>query len=429
MRAWTHPELPVLPGKGTVARLHDTATGQPATSAHGHRAGLYVCGITPYDATHMGHANTYVSFDLLLRSWRDAGLSTTYVQNVTDVDDPLLERAHATGIDWQALAERETQLFRDDMTALRVLPPDTYLGATETVPWVVEAVQKLIEVGAAYRVPVTDGTLLYDSPGDVYFDLSSDAAFGEVSGWSREKMLEIFPERGGDPDRPGKRDPLDPLMWRAARKTEPAWDGDTLGAGRPGWHIECVAIALRRLENPFDVNAGGSDLVFPHHEMGASHAHVLTGSTPYARTYTHSGMVGLDGEKMSKSKGNLVLVSTLRREGVDPMAVRLALLDNHYRSDWSWTGDLLVTAEERLATWRAAVAVGSTHDDALRLLASVRAALAADLDAPTALALIDGWAAEALAADASSAESPSADSSAGGSLVTDTVDALLGVRL
>lgn len=403
MRAWYAPPIPRLPGTGPVPSIYDTSTRAPQPSATSDSGSLYVCGITPYDATHMGHAATYVAFDLLHRAWRDAGLHTRYVQNVTDVDDPLLDRAHAIGVDWQALAERETQLFRDDMTALRVLPPDVYLGATETVPWVVSAVQELIDAGAAYRVPVTDGSLMYPSDGDVYFFVGSDHEFGAISGWSRPEMLEISPERGGDPQRPGKRDPLDPLVWRAARTTEPCWDGDTLGPGRPGWHLECVAIAMRSMDIPFDVNAGGSDLIFPHHEMGASHAHVLAGAAPYARTYSHAGMVGLDGEKMSKSKGNLVLISGLRADGVDPMAIRLAILANHYRSDWDWSARVLTDAQDRLARWRAAL-MGRTaagHDlnsvadipspAATQTMTALRGQLAADLNAPAALAVVDQW--------------------------------------
>ncbi|PID54412.1 MAG: cysteine--1-D-myo-inosityl 2-amino-2-deoxy-alpha-D-glucopyranoside ligase [Micrococcales bacterium] len=427
MRAWPAPSmarLARLASPGIVPQLMDTASNELRPSATGDSGSLYVCGITPYDATHMGHAATYVAFDLLHRAWRDAGLRTRYVQNVTDVDDPLLERAHEIGVDWQALAERETHLFRDDMTALRVLPPDSYLGATETVPWVVEAVQDLVAKGAAYRVPVTDGTLMYDSAGDVYFDVTSDDDFGWVSGWDRQRMLAVFGQRGGDPDRPGKRHRLDPLLWRVARNTEPAWDGDTLGPGRPGWHLECVAIAMRSLQIPFDVHGGGSDLVFPHHEMGASHAHVLTGRTPYAHAYVHAGMVGLDGQKMSKSKGNLVLVSTLREQGVDPMVIRLAILAHHYRSDWDWTDEALMRAGERLAAWRSAVAAGWGADpnaaspQAWGTVGGIRAALARDLDAPDALAVVDEWVHDAGAATDSDR-----------ALVRDAVDMLLGVAL
>ncbi len=306
---------------------------------------MYVCGITPYDATHLGHAATYLAFDLVQRVWRDSGRTVHYVQNVTDVDDPLLERARQTGEDWTALAAREIALFRADMAALRVLPPDQFIGAVEAIPEIAQAISTLLDNGAAYRL----------DDGDVYFDISSTGRFGSESRLDRETMLALFGERGGDPERPGKRDPLDSLLWRMAREGEPSWPTE-LGAGRPGWHIECSVIALNQLGMSFDVQGGGSDLVFPHHEHSAAHAEALTGTPPFAQHYVHAGMIGLDGEKMSKSRGNLVLVSKLRGAGVDPMAIRLALMDGHYRDYREWTGGRLPAAEARLSRWRAAVA-------------------------------------------------------------------------
>jgi L-cysteine:1D-myo-inositol 2-amino-2-deoxy-alpha-D-glucopyranoside ligase len=340
---------------------------------------MYVCGITPYDATHLGHAATYLAFDLVGRVWRDAGHEVLYVQNVTDVDDPLLERADRDGQDWRELAEREIALFREDMTSLRILPPDHYVGVVGAIPLVAEMISTLRENGAAYEVD-----------GDIYFPVSSDVDFGAVSGLSPAQMLPLFAERGGDPDRKGKKDPLDALLWRAERPGEPAWDSP-FGPGRPGWHIECSAISLKYLGMGFDLEGGGSDLTFPHHEMSASHAQVATGSRPHARAYVHAGMVALDGEKMSKSKGNLVFVSKLRQAGTDPMAIRLALLGHHYRSDWEWTGPELVAAEARLARWRAAVRLMS-GPPAGPLLDEVRRHLADDLNAPAALAAVDRWA-------------------------------------
>jgi L-cysteine:1D-myo-inositol 2-amino-2-deoxy-alpha-D-glucopyranoside ligase len=364
---------------------------------------MYVCGITPYDATHLGHANTYLAFDLVNRAWRDAGHDVHYTQNATDVDDPLLERAQATGVEWQSLAEREIDLFRSDMEALRILPPREYVGVTEVVDEIARLVGRLTERGATYRVD-----------DDVYFAVSSAPKFGAVSGYSEERMLELFGERGGDPDRKGKRHPLDWLLWRGERPGEPSWP-TPFGPGRPGWHVECTAIALRNLGSGFDVAGGGSDLIFPHHEMGSCEGHVATGEWPFARAYVHAGMVALDGEKMSKSKGNLVFVSKLRQT-TDPMAVRLALLAHHYRSDWEWTPDQLTAAEERLARWRAAVSRPS-GPDGQAVLDGVRQWIADDLDAPGALAIIDGWAA---------AEGEDKDAPA---LVRDVADALLGVAL
>jgi L-cysteine:1D-myo-inositol 2-amino-2-deoxy-alpha-D-glucopyranoside ligase len=375
--------------------LVHTSTGIPTPAGSGPTATMYVCGITPYDATHIGHAMTYVAFDLLNRAWRDQGFQVKYVQNVTDVDDPLLERAEATGVDWQQLAAEQIELFAQDMAALAVLPPDVYMGAVEGVPLVVAAVQKLLTAGHAYQVGAdVDG----QGHGDVYFSVHHDATFGQVSGYDRATMLTVFAERGGDPDRPGKKDPLDCLLWRVARPGEPSWDGGPLGPGRPGWHIECTTIADTYLGHPFDVQGGGNDLIFPHHEMGAAEAHLLSGTTPFARVLAHVGMVGLDGHKMSKSRGNLVFVSRLRAEGVDPAAIRLALLAHHYRSEWQWTADSLPEAQERLATWRQAVAWAPDGElpAANELLGAVRDAIAEDLNAPDALAAVDAWASSVL---------------------------------
>jgi L-cysteine:1D-myo-inositol 2-amino-2-deoxy-alpha-D-glucopyranoside ligase len=407
MQSWSAPALPALPDAAGAEplQLHDSSSGAlRSVTPEGGTARLYVCGITPYDATHLGHAATYLAFDTLVRLWRDRGFAVDYVQNVTDIDDPLLERAQRDGEDWVAVAERETELFRADMTALRVLPPTHYVGAVEAMEEIAAFVVQLLEAGAAYRVE-----------DDVYFSVAAAEHFGTVSGYERDLMLALSAERGGDPQRPGKKDPLDPLLWLAARPGEPSWPSP-LGQGRPGWHVECTAIALNRLGSRLDVQGGGSDLVFPHHEMSAAHAEVQTGEWPFARAYVHAGMVGLDGEKMSKSRGNLVFVSRLREAGVDPGALRLALLAAHYRSDREWFDSTLSAGQDRLAAWRAAVArpAGPAGQE---LLSAVRAALADDLDTPRALALVDAWGAR------------EGDDKGAPALVRDVVDALLGVAL
>ena len=408
MKAWPAPKVPTLPGTGGQLRVHDTALDDlVAVRPENGVARLYVCGITPYDATHMGHAFTYVMFDVLDRVWRDLGLNVRYAQNVTDVDDPLLERALATGVDWRELAEDQVQLFRDDMTALRVLPPEHYIGAVESIPSVIDLIESLKLTGAVYQVDDAEYP-------DWYFEVRRAPGFGRLSKLSDEAALAVFAERGGDPDRPGKRDPLDCLVWRMERPDEPAWDS-RLGRGRPGWHIECTAIALQYLGADFDVQGGGSDLVFPHHEMCAAEGAVAT-RQPFAKAYVHAGMVGLHGEKMSKSKGNLVLVSRLRASGADPMAIRLALLGHHYRADWQWQNGDLAGAQQRLAAWREAVArpSGAAAGPVVR---AVRDALRADLDAPAALALIDEWA------------TTTGDDQGAGAQVAQAVDALLGIVL
>jgi L-cysteine:1D-myo-inositol 2-amino-2-deoxy-alpha-D-glucopyranoside ligase len=412
MESWAGHEVPRLPGTAQPLALFDSARRAIHPTRPSGGATMYVCGITPYDATHLGHAATMITFDLVQRMWRDAGHPVTYVQNVTDIDDPLLERAARDGEDWVVLAMRETALFREDMESLRIIPPAHYVGAVESIPAIAERVTALLDADAAYRLD--DGT------GDVYFDITAAPRFGYESNLSREQMLEFFAERGGDPDRAGKRDQLDPLLWRGSREGEPAWAGGPLGPGRPGWHIECAAIALDLLGESMDVQGGGNDLIFPHHECSAAHAETLTGVQPFARHYVHAGMIGLDGEKMSKSKGNLVFVSRLRADRVDQMAVRLALLAGHYRADRAWTDELLKVASERLSRWREAATVQAGPSGA-ELLAGVRGRLADDLDTPGALALLDSWADATLAGTAADPGAPG--------LFAATVDALLGVRL
>jgi L-cysteine:1D-myo-inositol 2-amino-2-deoxy-alpha-D-glucopyranoside ligase len=408
MQSWASPPVPKLPGQGGALRLYDTATASIRATEPGGTARIYVCGITPYDATHLGHAATYLAFDLVQRVWRDNGHDVHYVQNITDVDDPLLERAIQTGENWMHLAQREIELFRTDMAALRVIAPQEFIGAVEAIPEITAAIGILLDSGAAYRVG-----------DDVYYDITTTGRFGYESNYDRETMLRVFGERGGDPDHAGKKDPLDSLLWRGHRPGEPFWD-TALGRGRPGWHIECSVIALNRLGMGFDVQGGGSDLIFPHHEHSAAHAEALTGTAPFASHYVHAGMIGLDGEKMSKSRGNLVLVSKLRGGGVDPMAIRLALLDGHYRADREWTGGRLPAAEARLARWRSATAQLS-GPPAEPALTQLRERLADDLDTVGAIASVDAWTQAANADSGPDTEAPAS--------VAQAVDALLGVAL
>ncbi|MEV0432417.1 cysteine--1-D-myo-inosityl 2-amino-2-deoxy-alpha-D-glucopyranoside ligase [Nocardia sp. NPDC050413] len=412
MQSWSDNALPTVPGAGPPLRLYDTADRQVRPVTPGATAKMYVCGITPYDATHLGHAATYLTFDLVNRLWRDAGHDVHYVQNVTDVDDPLFERAARDGIDWRDLGSSEIDLFREDMSALRVLPPRQYIGAIESVEEVVEVVQKLLASGAAYIVDDAEHP-------DIYFRTDATEQFGYESGYDRATMEKFFAERGGDPDRPGKRDTIDALLWRAERPGEPSWQAP-FGAGRPGWHIECAAIALNRIGTEFDVQGGGSDLIYPHHEYSAAHAEAITGTRRFARHYVHAGLIGLDGEKMSKSKGNLVLVSKLRRSGVDPAAIRLGLFAGHYRQDRMWTDAVLDQAKARLARWREAVSL-SSGPSATDTVARLRQHLADDLDTPKALVAVDNWAEQAIAYGGTDTAAPA--------LVRTAVDGLLGIAL
>jgi len=412
VQSWTRPNVPRLPGRGIAPRLFDAAT-QGLVEARPHEstpnvASIYVCGITPYDATHLGHAATYLAFDTLIRVWLDAGLDVRYVQNATDVDDPLLERATRDGVDWRDLAASQIELFRGDMQTLSIIPPDEYVAVTEVISDVADAVKTLLENGSAYPVSSPDAA------DDLYFDSSFTLPawhLGLESTLDRPAMLQLNAERGGDPLRPGKRDPLDPLLWRSERVGEPAWDS-SVGRGRPGWHVECSVIALEHLPTPLTVNGGGRDLVFPHHEFSAGHTAALTGRA-LAGIYAHAGMVAYEGEKMSKSLGNLVLVSRLVAGGTDPRSIRLALLSEPYRSDWEWTDAHLRIADERLASWTAWAATpdGGGDDD---FLAELRERLADDLDTAGAIAVID---ARISGGAASSVTAISA------------IDALLGIRL
>ena len=412
MKSWSAVDLPEVPGRGPQLRLYDSADRQVRPTSVGDTATMYVCGITPYDATHLGHAATYLAFDLIYRIWRDNGHRVHYVQNVTDVDDPLFERAARDGVDWRALGSQQTQLFREDMTALRVLPPQDYVGATEAIDEVVELVEKLLASGAAYVVDDPDHP-------DIYYRADATTQFGYESNCDHGTMMQLFAERGGDPDRAGKAEPLDALLWRAQRPGEPSWPSP-FGPGRPGWHVECSAIALSRIGFGFDVQGGGSDLIFPHHEFSAAHAESATGERRFARHYVHAGMIGWDGHKMSKSRGNLVLVSQLRAEGVDPAAIRLGLLAGHYRSDRFWSDDVLAEVNARLQRWRSAMAM-SAGPDAADVIGRLRRYLADDLDTPMALAAIDGWVTDALEYGGHDASAPAALATA--------VDALLGVTV
>ena len=368
-----------MPGHGVVPRIHDTAAGMIVEALPSSPiAALYVCGITPYDATHIGHASTYLAYDTLLRGWLDADYDVQYVQNTTDVDDPLLERANALGIDWRGLAAEQTDLFRGDMHSLGIIPPTHYVAVTDMVDEIADAVASLIARGIAYPVDT-----------DYYFDSTAAEAatpwrLGDESHYGRDTMLKLSAERGGDPDRAGKRDPLDPLLWRGARAGEPSWPSP-IGAGRPGWHIECSVIAEAFLDIPVTVKGGGRDLIFPHHEFSAGHTAALSDRS-LASLYSHAGLVSYKGEKMSKSLGNLVFVSVLTEAGTDPRAIRLALLAQHYREDWEWTDAVLTAAVARLARWSDWAASSVPGNDGVTEL---RNAIARDLDTPAALAVVD----------------------------------------
>ncbi len=348
--------------------LYDTARRRVVPFEPGPVVKMYTCGITPYDAAHMGHAATYLAYDTLQRRLRDLGHDTQCVRNVTDVDDDILRKARELGVHYLDLAAEEVSRFDADMAALGLLPAFSEPRATSAIPDILGFIGMVLESGHAYQ-----------SGGGVYFDVSSFAPFGQVSHFDRDTMMELARERGGNPDDPHKQDPLDFILWQPSAPDEPAWES-LWGPGRPGWHIECSALALRELGETIDLHGGGSDLIYPHHECEAAQSEAATGA-PFVRHWMHGGMVRLDGTKMSKSLGNLVFVHDLLKDW-EGSAIRLAVLTHHYRTDWDWHDRLMPEAAARLARWRAA----GPGDGGL---SEVRAALDADLDTPAAVAAID----------------------------------------
>ena len=383
MHAWPTPSVPAVAGTPAPLKLYDTADQlvkevDTTQDANG-EVGLYVCGITPYDSTHLGHAATYLTFDLVQRQLIANGHAVHYVQNITDVDDPLFERAARDGVDWRALGTSQIDLFRSDMEILSVIPPRDYIGAMESVDEVIAMVQRLLAKGAAYEL----------DHGDIYASIEATQQFGYESNLDRATMEQFFAERGGDPEREGKRDPLDALIWRGHREGEPAWESP-FGPGRPCWHVECSAIATNRLGAHFAIQGGGSDLAFPHHEFSAAHAEAALEVDRMASHYVHAGMIALDGVKMSKSLGNLVFVHKLSEQGHDPSAIRLAVFAGHYRTDRDFSDAILDEAGARLTRWREQLGKEASEAEAITVVNELRAHLANDLDTPRALTLIDG---------------------------------------
>jgi L-cysteine:1D-myo-inositol 2-amino-2-deoxy-alpha-D-glucopyranoside ligase len=353
-------------------RLYCTSRGEIVPFEPGEIVTMYTCGITPYDATHVGHAAVYLTYDVLQRRLRDRGHDTRCVRNITDVDDDILRKARELGVHYLDLAAAETARFDDDMDALGLLPAWSEPRATSAIPDIRGFIGMVVDTGHAYA-----------RNGAVYFDVSSFERFGQVSHLDRDAMLKLAAEHGGNPDDPNKDDPLDFVLWQPSAPDEPSWES-LWGPGRPGWHIECSALAMRELGTTIDLHGGGGDLVFPHHECEAAQSEAATGE-PFVRHWMHQAMVRMDGEKMSKSLGNLVFVSDLRKQW-DPRAIRLAVIGHHYRGEWEWDPQDMPDAADRLDLWQRA----GTGDGGL---AEVRAALDDDLDSPGAVAAIDAAAA------------------------------------
>lgn len=349
-------------------RLYDTAKQAITDFSPDNEVSIYTCGITPYDAAHMGHAAVYLTFDVLQRRLRDIGHQTRCVRNITDVDDSILAKARQLGVHYLDLAASEMARFDRDMGSLGLLPAHSEPRATSAISDILKLVEELLDTGYAYS-----------SKGSVYFEIAKFERFGQISHLDRKAMLEFARERGGNPDDPNKRDPLDFVLWQPSEPDEPAWDS-LWGPGRPGWHIECSALAMRELGPTIDIHGGGGDLIFPHHECEAAQSEAVT-KKPFVRHWVHVAMVHLDGEKMSKSLGNLVFVEHLLSK-YDSRAVRLSILNNHYRTPWEWNDDMIRSADLRLDAWLEA-GKGSAG------LEEVRAALDEDLNVPAAIKVID----------------------------------------
>ena len=407
MNPWPKPHIAPLSGLSfpslkLINSRKVMTTIEPATPFR-----IYVCGITPYDATHLGHAATYVAFDLINRYQQLAGNRLDFVENITDIDDPLLVRAKRDSIDWKVLAENQIDLFLTDMTALRVIPPNNLVTVTSSMKIIEDFITLLDQRGFLYQIE-----------NDHYFSVER---FLEDMPLSIDEAIKIFSERGGDPDRPGKKHPLDPVVWMAHQGDDPSWESK-FGLGRPGWHVECTAIAVHYLDSAdadpiIQIQGGGSDLIFPHHYMSEQIVRAAYGRG-FANNYVHSAMIHLDGEKMSKSKGNLVFVSKLLNQGIDPMVIRWALLSGHYQQDRSWSDELLQKATSEVSLLRSALAQSEVAETK-ELIQSIISDLANNLDTQAALNRLIAWA-------KSSQSSPKVNESG---LVSRGIDSLLGLAL
>ena len=369
-------------------QLYNVLTSKQETfEPHDGRVSIYVCGITPYDTTHLGHAFTYTSFDVLIRYLEYLGHGVTYVQNVTDIDDDILRKAREVGEDWKTVGDRWTAHFIHDMKALNVRPPDHFPRATEVITEMIAIIEALLAAGHAYA-----------NEGNVYFHVDSREEFGKLSKVPRAEMLAIANERGNHPDDPHKRDPLDFVLWQAQADGEPAWDSPW-GPGRPGWHIECSTMATDLLGNTIDIHGGGADLVFPHHECEIAQAEGATGVKPFVRFWLHTAMVEHEGEKMSKSLGNLIMIRDLLEEGWHPDALRIYLNTHHYRDAWEYHQESLEKADQIALTLRQAISVSSGSERPLSPRGARETFISAlddDLDTPIALVAMEQFAEQIL---------------------------------
>jgi L-cysteine:1D-myo-inositol 2-amino-2-deoxy-alpha-D-glucopyranoside ligase len=371
-------------------RLYNTMSREKEEFAPVHRyVTMYVCGITPYDTTHLGHAFTYIAFDTLARYLQFKGWPVRYAQNVTDIDDDILRKAREVGENWKELGDRWTRRFITDMDALNVLRPTYFPRATEEIPRIIDMTRVLLDKGHAY-----------EKAGNVYFSVDSCIRFGKLSRVQRQEMLPIANQRGNIPDDPNKRDPLDFVLWQAAKPGEPSWDSPW-GQGRPGWHIECSAMSQHYLGDTLDIHGGGGDLIFPHHECEIAQSEQYTGVHPFVRFWMHIAMVRHEGEKMSKSLGNLVMARDLLQT-YSGDAIRAYLLSHHYRTAWEYEEAELNQAVQRVERYAAAShadpIAGGQPLNSMAYRERFTEAMDDDLDTPTALSVLDDMAQAILAA-------------------------------
>ncbi len=336
---------------------------------------LYVCGVTPYDTTHLGHAFTYVAFDVLIRYLKSTGLKVDYVQNVTDIDDDILRKAKEQNMGWKELGEFWTKRYLNDMKSINALPPTHYVKATDSIPRIIKIVSKLEKESFAYK-----------SGSNVYFNTKKFPGYGDLSHFNEAQMLMLLSERGGNINDPKKKNKLDFIVWQGWKEGEPYWDSPW-GKGRPGWHIECSAMINEFLGDQIDLHGGGRDLIFPHHESEIAQSESFTGKHPFSRFFLHTAMVMYMGEKISKSLGNLVLVSQLIKSN-SPNAIRWMLLSNHYRKVWEYEPSDIEKAEEAITSINSYLAKPGAKSLNKVALKNFAAAMEDDLDTPAALEII-----------------------------------------
>ena len=351
-------------------KLYDTAKKRVVDFRSDKQVLMYTCGITPYDATHVGHAFTFITYDVVQRRLIDLGHTVKCVRNVTDIDDPLFAKARELGVHYLDLAAGEEARFNADMQALNALDVYSAPRASSAIADIRGFIGMVLDRGFAYQAGES-----------VYFDVASFDSFGGVSNYDTQTMMSLAAERGGHIEDPHKRNPLDFVLWQPSATDEPSWE-TMWGPGRPGWHIECSALALRELGSTIDLHGGGSDLIFPHHECERAQSEAATGEL-FVKHWMHVAMVFMNGSKMSKSLGNLEFVDRLRKQH-DPRAIRLALIANHYRTEWEWNAALMSSAQQRLALWS-----GANSGDGNAGLEDVRSALDDDLNTPAAINEID----------------------------------------